>query len=88
MIHKKNIYGTKEIIYGSILLTNRGTGRKKYFLVCEIEDCPENRKEIHPKFFGVRNIRLASDFRITQKNASLMEAIPSDGLIPYEGYKF
>lgn len=88
MIKKKNIYGTKELIHGSILLTSKSSGKQKWFLVCEIEDCPENRVNFYTTAFGKRNIRLTSDFNISQKSASLMQKIPSEGLTPYRGYKF
>lgn len=88
MIKKKNIYGTKEVIYGSVLLTSKSSGKQKWFLVCEIEDCPENRSMFRPAAFGHRNIRLTSDFHISQKEASLMKQISADGLLPYEGYRF
>ena len=88
MIRKKNIYGTKELIHGSILLASKSTGKQKWFLVCEIEDCPENRQMYIPKLIGKRNIRLTSDFNISQKEASLMQQISADGLLPYKGYRF
>jgi hypothetical protein len=88
MIKKKNIYGTKELIHGSILLTSKNSGKQKWFLVCEIEDCRENRVNFYPEAFGKRNIRLTSDFNISQKSASLMPKVSSEGLIPYEGYRF
>lgn len=88
MIKKKNIYGTKELIHGSILLTSKSSGKQKWFLVCEIEDCPENRERFYPTAFGKRNIRVTSDFNISQKAASLMKQVPSDGLLPYKGYRF
>lgn len=88
MIKKKNIYGTEELIHGSILLTSKRSGKQKWFLVCEIEDCPENRAKFYPTAFGKRNIRLTSDFNISQKAASLMQKISSEGLTPYRGYKF
>lgn len=88
MIRKKNIYGTRELIHGSILLTSKSSGKQKWFLVCEIEDCPENRQMYIPRLIGKRNIRLTSDFNISQKAASLMSQVPSDGLLPYKGYRF
>ncbi len=88
MIKKKNIYGTRELIYGSILLTSKSSGKQKWFLVCEIEDCSENRKWFSPTEIGKRNIRLTSDFKISQKEASLMEHVSVDGLLPYQGYRF
>lgn len=88
MIRKKNIYGTKELIHGSILLTSNSTGRKKWFLVCEIEDTPENRQMYIPRLIGKRNLRLTSDFNISQKTASLMQQISANGLVPYKGYRF
>lgn len=88
MIKKKNIYGTRELIHGSILLTSKYSGKKKWFLVCEIEDCPENRKRFYPTAFGKRNIRVTSDFNITQRQASLMQKVSADNLTPYRGYIF
>lgn len=88
MIKKKNIYGTRELIYGSILLTSKSSGKQKWFLVCEIEDCQENRNAFSPTAFGKRYVRLTSDFNISQKAASLMEKVSADGLLPYQGYKF
>lgn len=88
MIKKKNIYGTRELIHGSILLTSKSSGKQKWFLVCEIEDCPENRNSFSPTAFGKRNIRLTSDFNISQKAASLMQQVSADGLLPYKGYRF
>lgn len=88
MIKKKNIYGTKELIYGSVLLTSKSSGKQKWFLVCEIEDCQENRTKFNPLSFGKRSIRLTSYFGITQKAASMMQQVPTDGLLPYMGYRF
>lgn len=88
MIKKKNIYGTRELIYGSILLTSKSSGKQKWFLACEIEDCQENRKRFNPLSFGKRSIRLTSYFGISQHAASLMQHVSSDGLIPYKGYRF
>lgn len=88
MIRKKNIYGTRELIHGSILLTSKSSGKQKWFLVCEIEDCTENRNMFRPTAFGKRNIRLTSDFGISQKAASLMSQVQSAGLLPYKGYRF
>ena len=88
MIHKKNIYGVKVLIHGSILLTNIRTEKQKWFIVSEIEDCPENRKDFYPEVFGVLNIRLTSDYNISQKEASLMKQISSDKLLPPKGYRF
>ena len=73
MIQKRNIYGRESIIHGSIQLTNVRTGKKKFFLVCEIADTKENRKNFSKEDFGVK---------------SLMKQIPSDNLIAYVGYKF
>lgn len=88
MIKKKNIYGTQMLIHGSILLTSKSSGKQKWFIVCEIEDCKENRDRFYPEAFGKRNIRLTSDFNILQKTASLMKQVSSEGLSPYEGYRF
>ena len=88
MIRKKNIYGTRELIHGSILLTSKSSGKQKWFLVCEIEDCTENRNMFSPTAFGNRYIRLTSDFNISQKAASLMKQVPTDDLFPYKGYRF
>lgn len=88
MIRRKNLYGTKELIHGSLLLTHKSSGKKKWFLVCEIEDCPENRQMFIPRLIGKLNIRLTSDFHISQKEASLMKQISADGLLPYKGYRF
>lgn len=88
MIRKKNIYGTRELIHGSVLLISKSSGKQKWFLVCEIEDCPKNRNSFSPTAFGKRNIRLTSDFNISQKAASLMQQVPTDGLLPYKGYRF
>lgn len=88
MIIKRNIYGIRELIYGSILLTSEGSGKQKWFLVCEIEDSPENRHSNIPTLFGKRKIKLASDFGISQKAASLMNQVSADGLLPYRGYRF
>ena len=88
MIQKRNIYGRESIIHGSIQLTNVRTGKKKFFLVCEIADTKENRKNFSKEDFGVKYIALTSDYGITQKAASLMKQIPSDNLIEYVGYKF
>lgn len=88
MIQKRNIYGRESIIHGSILLTNVRTNKQKFFLVCEIADTKENRRNFEEKYFGVKYIALTSDYGITQKSASLMKQITSDNLIPYEGYKF
>lgn len=88
MIQKRNIYGKESIIYGSILLTNCRTGKQKYFLVCGHADTKENRKYLKEKDFFVKYIALTSDYGFTQKDASLMKQIPSDNLIPYEGFKF
>lgn len=88
MIQKRNIYGKESIIHGSILLTNLRTGKQKYFLVCEHADTKENRKYLKENDFGVKYIALTSDYGFTQKDASLMKQIPSDNLIPYEGFKF
>lgn len=85
---KKNIYGVEELIHGSILLTSERTGKQKWFLVCEIEDNKANRKNFSPDDFGKHNIRLASDFNISQKKASMMQSVSSEGLTPYRGYKF
>lgn len=88
MIQKKNIYGRESIIHGSILLENVRTGKKKYFLVCEIADTKENRNAFDKEDFGVKYIALTSDYGITQKKASLMEKISSNDLTAYAGYKF
>lgn len=88
MIQKRNIYGRESIVHGSILLKNVRTGKEKYFLVCEIADTKENRKNFNKEDFGVKYIALTSDYGITQKDASLMKQISSDNLTPYEGYKF
>ena len=88
MIQKRNIYGRESIIHGSILLKNIKTGKEKYFLVCEIADTKDNRKNFDKEDFGVKYLALTSDYGITQKAASLMKQIPSDNLTAYEGYKF
>lgn len=88
MIQKKNIYGRESIIHGSILLENVKTGKKKYFLVCEIADTKENRNAFDEEDFGKKYIALTSDYGITQKAASLMKHIHSDNLIAYKGFKF
>lgn len=88
MIKKRNIYGTKELIYGSILLTRKSSGKQKYFLVGEIEDCCENRAKFIPEAFGKRHLLLASDFNISQKAASLMPNVSPKGLTLFDGYEF
>lgn len=88
MIQKKNIYGRESIIHGSILLENVRTGKKKYFLVCEIADTKENRKAFDKEAFGKKYLALTSDYNITQKAASLMKSMTSDNLKAYEGFKF
>lgn len=88
MIQKRSIYGRESIIHGSIQLTNIRTGKKKFFLVCEIADTKENRNAFSKESFGVKYITLTSDYGITQKSASLMDQIPSDNLVAYKGYKF
>jgi hypothetical protein len=76
---KKSIYGFIYEIAGAVQMTNKNTGKQKYFLVCRLQDNAENRRTYGNNDGFINRdwvIRFTSDFSgITQRVAAAMPQV-------------